>query len=629
MVCRNILILVAAVLFCSLASCSKKETLLSEEETTQELPDDGIIAVGNDGDFDPNSQQVNVDNAITITFFTDSVKVNNPFADEGVTVVVTGTHVVATSTITNKELNYVLSGITPNGSLKIYGNYKFGIVLNGVGITNPSGAAVNNQCGKKITVTIVTGTNNRLIDGTTYQYVNGEDMKGTFFSEGQLNFYGQGRLEIKGKNKHAICADDYIRIYEGNIVIKEAASDGIHANDYIQIDKGLLVVNSTGDGLDAEKGYVALNGGRISVTTSGEKAHGVKSMSYTTVAGNDTLAVKVSGRGAKAFKSAGNITMANGVVLLTVTGAAFYDTEEADITSPAGVNCEGNFLMTNGTLTIAASGNGGKGISADGTVTVNGGILTVNTTGGQFKYGTDDTAAKAVKSTGKLTVNGGTINIKTTGIEAEGLESKDSLVINDGNIAVEAYDDCINATKHIAINGGKVYCNSTTNDGIDSNGTMNISGGIIVSAGASAPEEGFDCDNNQFKITGGIMVGIGGATSNPTAAVSIQRSLIYNPTATGIALIRIESTSGAIEALTIQLPRTYTQKMCMLFSSPNLAANTAYTIYTGGSVSGGTHFHGLYTGATYTKGISAGTFTTTSMVTTVGTSNGPGPGPGR
>ncbi|KAA6311561.1 Carbohydrate-binding domain-containing protein, partial [termite gut metagenome] len=235
------------------------------------------------------------------------------------------------------------------------------------------------------------------------------------------------------------------------------------------------------------------------------------------------------------------------------------------------------------------------------------------------------TAANAVKSDGDLTVNGGAIVLRTYGTEAEGLESKNILTITGGNIDIQAYDDCINASRHIQIDGGSIYCSSATNDGIDSNGTLTITGGLIVSAGSARPEEGFDCDRNRFTITGGTLVGIGGATSTPTSNVCTQRSLVYNSTGSNIQIVRIETTSGGKEVMTFKMPRVYSQQMTMLFSSPTFEANTSYTIYTGGSIAGGTDFHGLFTGATYTKGASAGTFTTSQMVSTVGNGGG-GPG---
>ena len=93
-----------------------------------------------------------------------------------------------------------------------------------------------------------------------------------------------------------------------------------------------------------------------------------------------------------------------------------------------------------------------------------------------------------------MTINGGKIVIRTTGVETEGLESKATLKITGGEIEIDAYDDCINASKHIEITNGKVFCYSETNDGIDSNGTLTFSGGVIISAGARTPEEGFDCE---------------------------------------------------------------------------------------------------------------------------------------
>ncbi|MCD8071944.1 MAG: carbohydrate-binding domain-containing protein [Alistipes sp.] len=220
----------------SLVSCSDTDEYYPGEEQTAgedrdepEIPEDE----GDPGDDElvPNTQNVNYENSITIAFGDGTVTVENPYQANGVTVTTDGEHVAITSTDTSTEYNYVLSGITTDGSVKIYGEYRFGLVFNGVGITNPDGAALNIQCGKRVSVTLQDGTSNRLIDGAQYIYHGDEDMKGTFFSEGQLVFDGTGTLEVRGKNKHGICSDDYIRVNSGTIWVKEAASYAINSAD--------------------------------------------------------------------------------------------------------------------------------------------------------------------------------------------------------------------------------------------------------------------------------------------------------------------------------------------------------------------------------------------------------------
>jgi hypothetical protein len=596
-----------------------------EEENVvlPEMPEDPGDA--DDDELRQNTQVVSYANAVSLLFAGENVSIDNPFEGKGVTIESKKGHVTITSTREDVELNYILSGITSDGSVKIYGKYKFGLVLNGVGITNPRGAAINIQCGKKITVTVVDKTSNRLIDGKTYEFTDGEDMKAAFFSEGQLNMYGKGRLEVRGKYKHAICTDDYFRMYEGDIWIKEAAGDGIHANDDVLIASGTLNIRSAGDGIESEKDVININGGSISVVTTGEKGHAIKSKGNTTVDSDDAIEINVYGNASKGFSAGGDMTIKKGDITINTAGNAFYEKEEADISSAAGIKCDGNLTIEKADITILSSGQGGKGISADGTLTIHDGKLTVFTTGKQYVYDrNNDTAAKAIKCDGDMVINGGTILIQTTGAEAEGLESKTQLTIKGGNIQINAYDDCINAAKHIQIDGGHIYCNSATNDGIDSNGTLTITGGTIVSAGASQPEEGFDCDQNRFTITGGILLGIGGGSSMPTASSCTQRALVYGATTASLRIIHIESAKNK-DVLTFMLPKTYAQRTTLLFSSPALEADNSYTLYTGGSISGETDFHGFYTGAAYTGGTAAGTFTTAAMVTTLGNTGG-GPG---
>ncbi|CAG5002240.1 hypothetical protein DYBT9275_02847 [Dyadobacter sp. CECT 9275] len=433
---------------------------------------------------------------VTISFGS-TVAISNPAAGAGVSVTETNGDVVVNATIA--EVEYVLSGTTTNGSVKIYSDKKFKLTLNGVNITNNDGPAINVQSSKRAFVVLADNTSNTLADAATYTPSGEEDMKATFFSEGQLIFSGNGSVSIKGNYKHAIASDDYVRVISGNITVTAATSDGIHTNDAFIADGGTLNITTSGDGIQCEEGYIVINNGNFTINVVD------------------------------------------------------------------------------------------KGISA--------------------AWDTDDTIDPY------LTINGGTI--KVTSSAGEGIESKSVITINNGNISVSAKDDGINAGSFIYINGGNTYAYSTSNDGIDSNGKITVTGGKTVSVGSTAPEEGFDCDRNTFKITGGTIVGIGGATSTPTANVSTQASVILGG-GTMNQLVHIASGDGA-ETLTFLIPRTYAT---MLFSSPKLKVGTAYKLYTGGSVSGGANLNGLYTSGIYTRGTQASTFTTSSMVTKVSGSQG-------
>ena len=125
----------------------------------------------------------------------------------------------------------------------------------------------------------------------------------------------------------------------------------------------------------------------------------------------------------------------------------------------------------------------------------------MTTTGGKYTYSSNLTSSpKGVKADGNITISGGKLNISVTGASdgSEGLES-----ISGGEIYSYAYDDAINAASAINITGGKVYAYASNNDGIDSNGSLVISGGLVIGVGTSAPESGIDCDDsNSFKING-------------------------------------------------------------------------------------------------------------------------------
>ena len=518
----GLLILMLSSCLFAFPACSTDGDLDEDENEQQVATDDEADLVTNS----TFSKQVTIN-------FGSSVAISNPYESAGVSVSYEGNYVTVTSTA--EDVEYVLSGTTTAGCFKIYSDNKFMLTLDGVSITSGKGAAINVQSHKRVFVNLPSGTSSKLVDASSYQTDSSEDQKGAFFSEGQLIFNGTGALSITGNYKHALCSDDYVRIYEGNITLKSTVSDGIHTSDAFEMDGGTLNITSATDAIDCDEGYVVINGGNITISS-----------------GDDGIT-----------------------------------------TSYEGTDSSINPYMN-----------------------IKGGTINITTTG---------LSAKGIKSFGDLTIDDGTITVTTSHQEAEGIESKTKIEINGGNITVNAYDDGINAAKDITITGGKIYSYSTTNDAIDSNGTMTISGGTIFAIGAGTPEDGLDCDQNTINITGGTIIGVGGGTSSPSTS-SKQNSLVYGGSGTINTLFHIANASGT-DILTFKIPRTLSQ-MTIVYSGANLASNTNYTIYTGGSVSGGTDFHGLYTGATYSGGTQASTFTTSSTVTTVGSTSGMGGGGG-
>ena len=419
---------------------------------------------------------------ITITYSEGAAEVSGSV--KGVTVTSTGAYVTVVSE--SKKVEYILKGSASAGCFKLYSEKKAKITLSGLTLTNPTGAAINIQKGKtsgedkRMFIVADKGTANTLTDGTTYTTTDDEDMKGVIFNEGKLIMGGSGTLTVNAKGKNGICSDDYVRFRAGsNISIYATAKNGVKANDGIIIGGGVLnidVSSTAGKGLSSDA-FVQIDGGRTYILTS---------------------------------------------------GGGEYDSDDNDVTACAGIKADTYFTMNGGTLGIKSTGNGGKGISADTDININGGNIKVITTGTQYIYNNYDTSPKGIKADNNVNISGGNVMVRTSGGEnSEGIESKNIMTISGGEVLVSAYDDCLNASKHISISGGSVYAYSSSNDGIDSNGTLSISGGIVVCSGTTVPEEGIDCDSNTFTVTGGTIIGIGGASSTPTASVTTQPVIIY------------------------------------------------------------------------------------------------------
>ena len=105
---------------------------------------------------------------VSITYSGNTVMVTNPYQNKGINITIAGADVMVNSTLADTEVNYLVSGESSDGMLKVYSKYKFRLSLNGVSLTNANGPAINIQSTKKCTLELTSGTTNTLADGVSY-----------------------------------------------------------------------------------------------------------------------------------------------------------------------------------------------------------------------------------------------------------------------------------------------------------------------------------------------------------------------------------------------------------------------------------------------------------------------------
>ena len=417
------------------------------------------------------------------------------------------------------EITYSLSGTSDDGELTLSGSYKTTIELRGLSLTNPSGAAIDIQNGKRVAISIKKDTENTLRDGA------GGGQKACLVVKGHTELKGKGTLNIYAFEKHGIKSGEYLSVKNCTVNVLKAEGDGIHCAEYFLMESGTVNVSGVADdGIQAE-----LDG----TASTGETTDHEDEDSGNIYILGGTISASVSADAAKGIKADGDIRIEGGDISATTSGGGVWEqattsTETSKTKASAAIGLDGNITINGGTLTLKSTGGGGKGISADGSFTMNDGTLNVTTEGGICVYsanvinnnytGNTDrinnnykSSPKGLKIDGDILIAGGTLNIQST--NSEGIESKATLNITGGQIYSQSGDDAINSSSHLTIEGGYVCAYSKGNDGIDANGNCYVKGGTVYAISAQSPEVGIDANTEQnykLYVTGGTLVAIGG-----------------------------------------------------------------------------------------------------------------------
>lgn len=496
--------------------------------------------------------------------------------------------------------SYSLSGNLTDGQINVDTSDEgiVRLILIGVDIKNSTSAAINVINADEAQIVLADNSVNMIEDGSDYVFASAEEDEpnAAIFSKDNLTISGNGALTVNAHYNDAIASKDGLVITGGTISV-DAADDGIRGKNYLVIKAGTLVVTAQGDGLksdeieDATQGYIAVENGTITVTAGGDA---MDAETDVVIAGG---AFRLSsGGGSQASIDAESSAKAiKGTVAVQIDGGTFTTNAADDV-----LHSNGSLLINNGSFVIAT---GDDALHADASVQINGGSVRI------------DESYEGIESA-VITLNGGDIQLRASddGVNIAG--GNDSGITGGrpprpGQASTTPYT----GSNYLYINGGTLFVDAD-GDGIDVNGAVKMTDGLVVVCGPTQQMNGALDYDASFTITGGMIVAAGSAGMAQTPdASSSQNSLLLNldTAQTAGTLIHIQSSDGK-QVLTFAPNKAY---QSVALSSPELVNGTSYTVYLGGSAAGA-QSGGLYDADSYTPGDEYTSFTVSSVVTSVG-----------
>mgnify|MGYP000655142192 FL=1 len=197
---------------------------------------------------------------------------------------------------------------------------------------------------------------------------------------------------------------------------------------------------------------------------------------------------------------------------------------KSGIKSGATTDEEGEARMTISDLTLNITASVNDAINAEQLLNVTSGNITISA-------GDDAIHSDYILNIGSENGEGPVINIKNchSGLEAA------TLNVYSGNITIHASDDCLNAANSdlsgyafsLNIYGGTLVMDTTSGDGVDSNGSLTISGGtLVVWSANTADNQPLDADGT-ITISGGTVLAAGGSNGMGMNLSASQPYVIY------------------------------------------------------------------------------------------------------
>ena len=446
----------------------------------------------------------------------------------------------STITITEEGV-YVVSGTLEDGQIIVDASDsdKVQIVLDGASINCETNAAIYVREADKVFITLAEDSENTLSSGTEYTQIDDNTVDGVIFSKSDLACNSTGSLTIEANYKHGIVSKDDLVITGGTYNIT-AADNGITAKDQLKILDGTFTIDAANSAVkakntdDTELGNIYIAGG--------------------------TFTIKAEQDG---FHATGSIVVDDGTITVNAGDDGFH----ADLDT----------VINGGTINVKESYEGLEGKR----VVVNGGDITVNSSddGVNAASSSSDGSTSGMMDGKEPPQNSDGTDDDTTRPELPDGADFDPDNAPSGGMMQGGPGGGGDSELYIKITGGTLTV-SADGDGLDSNGSLLVTGGTTIVYGPTSDGDGALDYDGGATVTGGTLAAIGSAgMTQGFGEDSTQPSITYCCTETQSADTTITLTDREGNALFTVTPEKAYASIVLTF--PDLTLDETYTLTAG------------------------------------------------
>lgn len=418
------------------------------------------------------------------------------FSDQTLTITQAGTYVLTGS---GKNIKLVVEAADTDQVHLVFQN----LTLEG------EGTLLQVNKAQEVVISLTEGSQNAL---TESQASDDEKVKATIHSQVPLTLNGTGNLTLTALTKNALEVEDDLKVSGGTYTVK-AANHGFKAEGALDIEAATLTIEAGKDGLHAEhdetteRANISLNPTQLSIAATED---GVDAGNELTIKGG-TITVSQSEEGLEARvirQLGGDVTIKSSDDGVNASAGSSSKTSDTSATSKTT-----DASATSNTADTSSSASQATTDSATASTSASQATADPAATSQVDQANKDKNATPPSPPAGQAPPQGGQPPQNGQGpggMPPGGQEESDpslQIILEGGTLTIDAEGDGIDSNGTVSISGGSLVVNGSVQGGngpLDAAGDITITGGRVWALGTSDMLQGFAQGSTQASITANI-----------------------------------------------------------------------------------------------------------------------------